>query len=143
MLRERAPEAERARRVSDETFDALADAGIFRMAAPKRHGGDQADFQTQCDVLAAIAKGCPATSWVATILSAMAWLAGTLPDEAQDEIFEGGDPRISGVFSPTGTGTPVSGGLRVSGRWGYNTGGHGSRWTVVNAMAPDDGVVGQ
>jgi alkylation response protein AidB-like acyl-CoA dehydrogenase len=69
-------------------------------------------------------------------MSAMSWLAGVFPDEAQDEIFTGGDPRISGVFSPTGTGVPVSGGLRVSGRWGFNTGGHGSRWTVINAIAP-------
>jgi alkylation response protein AidB-like acyl-CoA dehydrogenase len=142
MLRERAPDAERARRVSDDTFDALAAAGIFRMTAPSRYGGAEADFQTQCDVLGQIARGCPATSWVATILSAMSWLGGTLPDEAQDEIFDGGDPRISGVFSPTGKGTPVSGGLRVSGRWGYNTGGHGSRWTVVNALAPAaDGTI--
>jgi alkylation response protein AidB-like acyl-CoA dehydrogenase len=142
MLRERAADAERARRVSDDTFNVLADAGVFRMTAPKKYGGDEADFQTQCDVLAAIGRGCPATSWAATILSAMSWLAGTFPDEAQDELFDGGDPRISGVFSPTGTGTPVSGGLKVSGRWGYNTGGHGSRWTVVNALAPAaDGTV--
>ena len=142
LLRERAPAAERDRRVSDDTFDVLAAAGVFKMTAPRRVGGAEADFQTQCDVLAEIARGCPSTSWVATILSAMSWLAGTFPDEAQDEIFDDGDPRISGVFSPTGTGTPVSGGLRVSGRWGYNTGGHGSRWTVINALAPAaDGTV--
>jgi alkylation response protein AidB-like acyl-CoA dehydrogenase len=137
ILRERAVEAERARRVSDDTFDLLAQAGIFKMTAPKKYGGDEADFQTQCDVLAAIARGCPATSWVSTILSAMSWLAGTFPDQAQDELFEGGDPRISGVFSPTGTATPAAGGVIVNGRWGFNTGGHGSRWTVVNALSPD------
>ena len=83
-----------------ETFDALSEAGVFRMTAPARYGGYEADFQTQCDVLAEIARGCPSTSWVATILSAMSWLAGVFPDEAQDEIFRDGDPRISGVFSP-------------------------------------------
>src|SRR5687768_9092980 len=142
MLRDRAPAAERARRVAPETFDALSEAGVFRMTAPARDGGYEVDFQAQCDVLAEIARGCPSTSWVATIMSAMSWLAGVFPDEAQDEIFAGGDPRISGVFSPTGTGVPVSGGLRVSGRWGFNTGGHGSRWTVINAIAPGaDGAV--
>jgi alkylation response protein AidB-like acyl-CoA dehydrogenase len=142
MLRERANDAERARRVSDDMFDVLGEAGIFRMTAPARYGGAEADFQTQCDVLAQIARGCPATSWVATILSAMSWLAGVFPDEAQDEIFADRDPRISGVFSPTGTAVPVSGGVRVSGRWGFNTGGHGSRWTVLNAIAPTDGGAG-
>lgn len=136
MLRERAAPAEQARRVAPETFDALSEAGVFRMTAPARYGGFEADFETQCDVLAEIARGCTSTSWVATILSAMSWLAGTFPDEAQDEIFADGDPRISGVFSPTGTLTPTDGGLLLDGRWGYNTGGHGSKWTVVNALMP-------
>src|SRR5687768_9259993 len=141
MLLEQAPAAERARRVSDSTFDALSKAGIFAMTAPQRYGGAEADFQTQCDVLAHLARGCPSTSWVATIFSAMSWLAGTFPDRAQEEIFADGDPRISGVFSPTGTGVPQDGGLIVNGRWGFNTGGHGSKWTVVNAVvATDDGI---
>lgn len=139
MLRERAASAERARCLADETVDALAEAGIFRMTAPVRYGGVEADFRTQCDVLAELARGCPSTSWVATILSAMSWLAGTFPDAAQDEIFGDGDPRISGVFSPTGTGTPRDGGLVVRGRWGYNTGGQGSRWTVLNVLV-DEGA---
>jgi hypothetical protein len=33
----------------------------------------------------------------------MSWLAGTYPQAGQEEIFADGDPRISGVFSPTGT----------------------------------------
>ena len=135
MLRENAAAAERARRVPQESFDALSRAGVFKMTAPKAYGGPEADFQTQCDVLAEIARGCPSTSWVATIFSAMSWLAGVFPDEAQQEIFATGDPRISGVFSPTGTAVPRSGGLIVNGRWGFNTGCHGAEWTVLNAVA--------
>ena len=134
VLLERAPAAEQARRVSDASFDALSKAGVFRMTAPKRYGGAEADFQTQCDVLAHLARGCPSTSWVATIFSAMSWLASTFPDQAQDEIFADGDPRISGVFSPTGTGVRKDGGLVVSGRWGFNTGCHGAKWTILNAV---------
>ena len=138
MLRERAAAAEAARRVPDASLDALSEAGVFRMMAPKRYGGDEASFQTQCDVLAEIARGCPSTSWVATIYSAMAWLAGVFPDAAQDEVFAGGDPRISGVFAPTGTAIAKGGGLVVNGRWGFNTGCYGSRWTVLNAVrAPE------
>ena len=84
---EAAAAAEKARRVPQDSFEALSQAGIFQMTAPKTYGGDEADFQTQCDVLAEIARGCPSTSWVATIFSAMSWLAGTFPDEAQEEIF--------------------------------------------------------
>jgi 3-hydroxy-9,10-secoandrosta-1,3,5(10)-triene-9,17-dione monooxygenase len=142
MLRQQAEAAERARRLPQETFDALSDADVFRMTAPARFGGFEADFETQCEVLAEVARGCPSASWVATILSAMSWLAGTFPDEAQQEIFASGDPRISGVFSPTGTATPADAGFIVNGRWGYNTGGHGSEWTVLNAVLTNDGEPG-
>jgi 3-hydroxy-9,10-secoandrosta-1,3,5(10)-triene-9,17-dione monooxygenase len=142
ILRERAGAAEAARRVPPESFDALADAGIFKMTAPIRYGGAEADFQTQCDVLAEIARGCPSTSWVATIFSAMAWLAGVFPDETQEEVFASSDPRISGVFTPTGTAVRRDGGFEVSGRWAFNTGCHGAHWTVVTAVVPagDAGV---
>jgi 3-hydroxy-9,10-secoandrosta-1,3,5(10)-triene-9,17-dione monooxygenase len=137
MLREHAAVAEQARRVPQESFNALSQAGVFKMTAPKAHGGYEADFQTQCDVLAEIGRGCPSTSWVATIFSAMSWLAGAFPDEAQEEIFSTGDPRISGVFSPTGTAVRKDGGLVVNGRWGFNTGCHGAEWTVLNAVEAD------
>src|ERR1051326_4350578 len=109
-LRERAEAAERARRVPDESFDELAEAGVFRMCAPKKFGGYEADFKTQIEVLAHVARGCPSTSWVSTIFSAMAWLAGCFPDEAQEEIFADGDPRISGVAAPIGKGVRVADG---------------------------------
>ena len=131
---EHAASAEKARRVPQESLEALSQAGIFRMTAPKAYGGVEADFQTQCDVLAEIARGCPSTSWVATIYSAMSWLVGTFPDEAQQEIFATRDPRISGVFSPTGTAVAKDGGFLVNGRWGFNTGCHGANWTVLNVV---------
>jgi alkylation response protein AidB-like acyl-CoA dehydrogenase len=141
QLRESAGAHEQARRVLPETFDALSRAGIFRMTAPKKWGGDEVDFQTQCDVLAEVARGCPSSSWVATILSAMSWLAGMYPDEGQAEIFADGDPRISGVFSPTGTAVRKDGGFLVNGKWGFNTGGQGSNWTVLNTILTEgDGL---
>ncbi len=141
QLRESALATEQARRVLPETFEALSRAGVFRMTAPKKYGGEEVDFQTQCDVLAEIARGCPSTSWVATIFSAMSWLVGTCSDEAQEEIFADGDPRISGVFSPTGTAVRKDGGFVVNGRWGFNTGGQGSRWTVlITILTEGDGL---
>jgi len=141
MLREKAAATEIARRVAPETFDALSEAGVLRMLAPKRHGGYETDFQTQCDALAELARGCPSTSWVATISSAMGWLAGLFSNEAQEEIFADGDPRMSGVFSLTGSAKPTDGGVVLSGRWPFNTGCHGGRWTFVNAIVESgDGI---
>jgi alkylation response protein AidB-like acyl-CoA dehydrogenase len=141
MLRENAIATERAGRIPDVHFDALSEAGVLRMCAPKRYGGFEADFQTQCDVLAELARGCASTSWVATIFSAMAWLASVFPDEAQEELFAGGDPRMSGAFAPTGTGVREGDGWMINGRWGFNTGCHGGKWTFINVMvAGEDGA---
>ena len=133
-LQEQAPAAEQARRISDETFDALASAGILKMCAPKKYGGEQLAFDEQCDILAEVARGCPSSSWVSTILSAMGWWLGTFSDEAQDEVLGDGVPRICGVLSPTGTLEPTDGGYMLDGRWPFNTGGHGSRWTILCAL---------
>ena len=141
QLRTAAPAAEKARRVPQENLDALSAAGIFKMTAPKAYGGVEASFETQCEVLAAIARGCPSTSWVATIYSAMSWLVATFPDATQQEIYAEQDPRISGVFSPTGTAAPKDNGFVVNGRWGFNTGGQGSNWTVLNTILTEgDGL---
>lgn len=134
LLRTAASAAEKARRVPQDSYDALSAASIFRMTAPKSYGGVEADFQTQCDVLAQIARGCPSTSWVATIYSAMSWLVGVFPDETQEEIYASRDPRIAGVFSPTGTAARKDGGFLVNGRWPFNTGCHGATWTVLNVL---------
>jgi alkylation response protein AidB-like acyl-CoA dehydrogenase len=142
LLRERASAAETARRLPRETFDALAAADVFRMTAPRRFGGFEADFLTQCEVLAEVARGCPSASWAATIFSAMTWLVSGFPDAAQEEILGPGDPRVTGVFSPTGTAVRKSGGYVVNGRWGYNTGGHGGEWTVLNALLVENGTPG-
>jgi alkylation response protein AidB-like acyl-CoA dehydrogenase len=139
MLRQHAATAEKERRVPIETLAALDQAGVFRMMAPKSVGGDEASFDTQCRVLSEIARGCPSTSWVATIYSAMVWAVSAFPDRAQDEVFAGGIPRIAGVFSPTGTAVRKDDGFIVSGRWPYNTGCHGAQWTVVVALATRDG----
>ena len=139
MLRLHAAAAENERRVPLATLEALDQAGVFRMMAPKSFGGDEASFETQCRVLAEIARGCPSTSWVSTIYSAMVWTASVFPDRAQDEIFGAGVPRIAGVFSPTGTAVRKDDGFIVSGRWPYNTGCHGAQWTVVVALATRDG----
>ena len=139
MLREHAAAAEKERKVPRATLEALDKAGVFRMLAPKKFGGDEASFETQALVLAEVARGCPSTSWVATIYSAMAWTAAAFPDQAQEEIFAGGVPRIAGVFSPTGSAVRQADGFVLNGRWPYNTGCHGAEWTLVVALEKPEG----
>ena len=144
MLRENAAATEAARRVPPENLEALSEAGVFKMTVPKRFGGYESDLQTQCDVLAELATGCPSTSWVATIFTALIWTIGTFCDEAQEEVFATPDVKVSCVFNvPAGQAVRRDGGVVVSGRWPFNTGCHGADWTLMTALCEPEGGTGE
>jgi 3-hydroxy-9,10-secoandrosta-1,3,5(10)-triene-9,17-dione monooxygenase len=137
LLRANAQRTEEDRRVAEENIDALTDAGVFRMTVGRHHGGYEASLQTQYDVLATIASGCPSTGWVATILTAMLWTAGMFADEAQEEVFADPRVRIASVFAVGGQARTADGGVVVSGRWPFNTGCLHSQWAILTALTPD------
>ena len=137
LLRENAQRTEEGRRVVEENIEALTHAGVFRMTVGRHFGGYESTLQTQYEVLAAIASGCPSTGWVATILTAMAWNAGMFSDEAQEEVFADPRVRIASVFAPGGQARAVDGGVVVNGCWPFNTGCLHSQWAILTALLPD------
>src|ERR1700733_9898497 len=96
FLRANARQTEADRRVPDANMDALAEAGVFRLARPRSRGGIEASLAVQNEVLSEIARGCPSTSWVSTISVAASWLTAKLPDRGQDEIYASTTPAMSG-----------------------------------------------
>jgi alkylation response protein AidB-like acyl-CoA dehydrogenase len=137
LLAENAERTEELRRVAPENIEALTDAGVFRMTVGKHFGGYESDLFTQYDVLSAISSACPSTGWVTTILTAMIWNTGMFPDEAQEEVFADPRVRVASVFAPGGQATRADGGVRVSGRWPFNTGCHHSQWAILTALLDD------
>ncbi|MFJ6610149.1 acyl-CoA dehydrogenase family protein [Streptomyces sp. NPDC091289] len=133
-LRAHAAETERRRRLVPEVVEALGDAGLFELAVAKRHGGKQAGLPTQVRALAELARGCGSTSWTASIYLTGCWLAGLFPDRVAAEVFAVPATPISVSLSPTGVLTDGPGGLRLNGRWGFNTGVLESRWDILGAF---------
>jgi 3-hydroxy-9,10-secoandrosta-1,3,5(10)-triene-9,17-dione monooxygenase len=128
VLRARAPETERLRRMHPENLRDLADAGVFRLAMPADVGGYQADEDIIAEVLAQISRGCPSTGWMCTIMLISNVIPAFLADDAADEIFATPDLRITTTIAPTGQAVRVDGGYRVTGRWTWNTAGVHSNW---------------
>lgn len=137
LLAHHAQRAEQQRRVVPECLEALTEAGVFRLTLPRDRGGFESSLERQCEVLAEVSRGCASTGWVATIYTAMIWNACLFPDEAQDEVFASPDVRVAAVFAPSATATPVGGGVRVSGRWAFNTGCHHAHWAILAALRTD------
>jgi alkylation response protein AidB-like acyl-CoA dehydrogenase len=139
LLKENAAEGEQTRRVVQESIDALADAGLFKLMVPRRYGGHETSLGTLLDVCAEVGAADGGTSWVVTLLNAGAWMTSLFPVQAQDEVF-GADPaaKVSGVVTPTSTSVKVEGGYRVSGRWYYNSGSWHADWAVLGIPFTDD-----
>jgi alkylation response protein AidB-like acyl-CoA dehydrogenase len=143
LVREHSARTDAERRVPDEVVDALREAGLFKLATPKRYGGYETDMRTLLEVPAAIAEADGSTSWIVSLVNICNWMTGLFPRQAQDDVF-GADPDalVSGVLMPTATARRVDGGWRVTGRWGYNSGSWHAGWAVLGVPLPDtDGVV--
>jgi 3-hydroxy-9,10-secoandrosta-1,3,5(10)-triene-9,17-dione monooxygenase len=140
LLRAKATETERTRRIPDEILGAMDQAGLFRMRAPKRFGGYEADLRVYMDVVTELGRGCGSTAWIAFISIATAWIAAQFSDEAQRDVFEGNpDARTIGVLAMSEPARPVDGGYRVSGRWPYASNCLHAHWAILAVPLPLDG----
>ena len=77
-LRESAPEAERATRLSDETIADLDATGAFNIASPAEFGGDELSVREQLDVVIEVSKWDGSCGWVVWAGASTDWiLAGS------------------------------------------------------------------
>lgn len=141
LLREKAREAEIARRPLDEVIQAIRDSGIFSLMTPKRFGGHEADIDTFFEVALTLSRADASMGWlIAFYMEHTLWFCG-FPQEFQEELFA----DQSYVLAPAtlniagGSAQAVEGGYRVSGRWQWGTGIVHADWVLVGAMmAADD-----
>ena len=140
LLAEHADRTEAERQVVPEVMDALEVAGLCEVLVPTRAGGHGGTMATQLAVAAELARACPSTAWVQTILNITAW--GASRSETGVDLFaetaEGKRPRVCGVIAPTGTATPTEGGWLVTGRWPFASGVFHASWFTGGVMLADD-----
>ncbi|MEZ0077316.1 acyl-CoA dehydrogenase family protein [Planotetraspora sp. GP83] len=133
-LRKNAAWSEENRRIHDESIEALADAGIFKMRVPARYGGYESDTRTLVDVAAQLGRADGSTAWTASVYWIPTWMTCLFPDEVQDEVFSTPDVRVCGTLSPTAMAAPVSGGVVVNGKWGFVSGAWHAHWQEIVAI---------
>ncbi len=140
LLAKNAAQTEADRRVPEENIEAIRDAGLFKLMVPKRLGGYETTIKTKMEVSAALAEACGSTAWVTGLTNVCGWLVGTMPDQAQQDVF-GADPdaRVAGVLAPSPDVEKVDGGYIVSGRWAWSSGSLHATWALggVVQLGPD------
>jgi alkylation response protein AidB-like acyl-CoA dehydrogenase len=133
----RAADTEAQRRLPADLATQIADAGLFRMAVPRRLGGAEAPPADILTALEIIAKADAATGWCTMIAGTTALAAAWLPDRHAEAIFA--DPRsiTGGVFAPLGKAIVAGDDLIVSGRWAWASGSANCQWLVGGAVILD------
>lgn len=134
VLRDNALWSERNRRLADESVQAMAEAGIFRMRTPARYGGYECDATTMVNVGIELGRGDGSAAFDVAAWWIMSGHIAHFPDEFQDEVFADPDARICGTLAATGTAIPKDGGIVVSGSWNFNSGAAHSQWKLFSAM---------
>jgi alkylation response protein AidB-like acyl-CoA dehydrogenase len=134
LLKKHAAWSEENRRIHEESIEALADAGIFRMRAPARYGGYESDTRTLVDVATELGRGDGSTAWVASVYWIPGWMTCMFPDQVQDEVFSTPDVRVCGTLSPSAMAIQTDGGVVVNGKWGFISGALHSHWQEIIAI---------
>lgn len=127
-----AAQGEQDRRVPDETVDALAAAGVFRVSQPRRYGGSEAGVRAMLEVSAAVGEADGGAAWITALMNVNSWVLGLFPEAAQDDVWrDDPDARLSGVLSPTAHAEQVDGGFRITGKWFWNSGSYHTSWALL------------
>jgi len=134
LLQKNAAWSEENRRLHEETVEALAQAGIFRMRVPARYGGFECDTRTLVDVAVQLGRGDGSAAWTASVYWIPGWMACLFPDQVQDEVFSTPDVRVCGTLSPSAMAVPADGGVVVNGRWGFVSGALHAHWQEIIAV---------
>lgn len=139
ILERNAAQTETDRRVAQENIEALTAAGAFRVTVPRRFGGYEMTVREKLEVSAAVAESCGSTGWVVALINVCNWMAGVLPDQAQQDIFATNpDAKVAGVLNPSSDVRRVNAGYRVSGKWPWASGSLHADWALVGIMVPDE-----
>ena len=133
-----APRIDAAKGLPADVQDAVFDARIFRMLLPRSVGGAELDLPTFFEAVYAVARGDASAAWSVAQSNACAMSAAYMTPQAAAELFA--DPRAVLAWGfPQGPCrmTPVEGGWRVSGVWGFGSGSRHSTWLGGHCQVTD------
>lgn len=142
-LRARAPEAERATRLSDETIADLDATGAFNIASPAEFGGDELSVREQLDVVIEVSKWDGSCGWVVWAGASTDWILAGSGSRVLEEVFapEWVGPRVAGSSHfPASRGRAKrvdDGWIITGGPWTFATASLWAPFTNLGCIAED------
>ncbi|MGE0732442.1 MAG: acyl-CoA dehydrogenase family protein [Acidimicrobiia bacterium] len=119
-------------------LEAMAAAGMFRLATPVEVGGIELDHPHLLAVIEEIAVGDVAAAWYVVNSTPIGLRSAYLSAADRDRVWSGEGTHASFSGLLVGTATPVDGGYALSGRWPLVTGcvGPGGACSAGWSMRP-------
>ncbi len=139
-LAERANKAAAQRQIPDETVAEMKEAGFFRVLQPKLYGGYEMDPQVFYEICMTLAEGCMSTAWIYGVIGVHNWQIALFDPQAAADIWsQDTDVLIASTYMPKGQVTPVEGGFKFSGRWGFSSGIDHCDWVFLGGLIFNEG----
>lgn len=140
LLEAAAPRIDAACALPHDVLDALFEAKMFRMLLPHNFGGAELEPATFFQAVSEIAAGDASAAWCVAQSSGCAMSAAYMEPAAAYEVF--GDARAAVAWGyslgPQCRATPVKGGWRVSGTWGFGSGSRHASWVGAHCQRTDE-----
>jgi alkylation response protein AidB-like acyl-CoA dehydrogenase len=137
LIEARAPGAEANRQLDGAVYQAMFDAGLFGMLAPRMYGGLELHPIECMRVWEAVARIDSSTAWNLVMNQGIAAFAAWLTGDGASELFRNGPPTVAGALNPPGTAVRVDGGWRITGQCPFGSGCHNAQWLAMPAMEMD------
>lgn len=142
MIRDHADEAERQREMPRVVYEAIADAGLFLMSAPREVGGHETDLPTHVRVIEILAEADVSTAWAVNQGANYAWYASRMDPQGAHAIWrDTARAVVANSPVPTGKAVVVPGGFRVTAKQGFSTGSTYAPWLACHATVHENGDV--
>ena len=142
-IRAQADQAEAQRFLDVEVAEAIAEAGLHRLTAPKALGGEEAHPFTQILAIEALSRVDGSAGWNLMIgLEVLGILSAALPEATARALLA--DPKMiaSGALNPLGRARATAGGYDVTGQWPMASGCHASRFFWGQCVVTTDDAPG-
>jgi indole-3-acetate monooxygenase len=134
LIEEHAQRAEADRQLSSAVYEAMYQAGLFAMLAPKAYGGLELPPLDAMRVWEEVARIDSAAAWNLVMNQAISAYAAWLPAEGAREVFRSGPATTAGALNPPAAATRVDGGWRITGRVPFGSGCHHAQWLAMPAV---------
>ena len=140
MIRSSAERIEADRELPRPLFEALADAGLFKLLIPHNVGGAEIDLPAYVQLLEELGNADASTGWVVNQCAVFATYAARIPREVARSIWID-TPRSIVANTPVATAQAVAvpGGYRVTGRQGFSSGCRHAAWLAARALILEKG----